>query len=143
MKIIINLFLLTLLTACIGVDKDAINEKLSKNNIPFENMVSNKEKTGIVFWKSNCGPCIMELEALNQGKESIIAINVGEQSLEKEIKKLQSKIDSKLKSHIQFQKNKKMASLIKEKIGINFVPFTVVVKDKKVSNFHVGYTDSL
>lgn len=143
MKFLFSLLMLTILTSCIGVDEESISKNLMKNKSSFEELVKDGKKTGIVFWKSNCGLCIRELQALNQGEDPIIAINVGNEPLDKEISKLKKNIDDKLKGHIQFQKNTNLQKVVKEKVGVNFVPFTVVVKDNIVSGFHAGYTDSL
>jgi glutaredoxin len=141
MRIILLIFIFINLTSCINQEKIHIN--LMNNKEPFENIVQEKNKTGIVFWKANCGPCIKELKLLNQKNNTIIAINVNkEESLEKEVKKLERKIGTKLNNHINVQKNDKLVTVVK-KIGVNFVPFTVVVENQKVSTFHAGYTDSL
>lgn len=145
MKKIIVLFLL--LSAAANAQKEMPNVTLkseSNKSYNVKNDFSQKDKLYVfAFWATWCVPCINELDAINKqyaqwSKElnmELVAISVDDARTQKRIKGLLAK--KNWPYTVLLDEN----SDLKKALKIANVPYTIVVKNKKVVYIHDGYTE--
>ena len=118
---------------------------LSVNNksLNVKNDFSEKDKLYIFsFWATWCVPCINELDAINEhyadwSKElnmDVVAISIDDARTQKRVKPLLN--GKKWPYEVLLDANQD----VKRALGIANVPYTIVVKNKKVVYIHNGYS---
>ena len=118
---------------------------LSVNNksLNVKNDFSEKDKLYIFsFWATWCVPCINELDAINEhyadwSKElnmEVVAISIDDARTQKRVKPLLN--GKKWPYEVLLDANQD----VKRALGIANVPYTIVVKNKKVVYIHNGYS---
>lgn len=138
--------LLLLVTSGAFAQKEMPNVTLKSENNKSYNVktdFSEKDKLYVfAFWATWCAPCINELDAINEqyakwSKElnmEVIAVSVDDSRTQKRVKPLLN--GKKWPYAILLDTNQDL----KRALGIANVPYTVVVKNKKVVYVHNGYS---
>jgi peroxiredoxin len=117
----------------------------SENNKSYNVKTDFAEKDKLYvfsFWATWCVPCIQELDAINDNyaawskelKMEVIAISVDDSRTQKRVKPLLN--GKKWPYTVLLDINQDL----KRALGIANVPYTVVVKNKKVVYVHNGYS---
>ena len=117
----------------------------SENNKSYnvKNDFSEKDKLYVFsFWATWCVPCINELDAINQhyaewSKElnmEVVAISIDDARTQKRVKPLLN--GKKWPYTVLLDANQD----VKRALSIANVPYTIVVKNKKVVYIHNGYS---
>ncbi|KGO91288.1 TlpA family protein disulfide reductase [Flavobacterium subsaxonicum] len=144
MKKLLMLFLL--ITAAAHAQKEMPSVSInSENNKSYnvKNDFSEKDKLYVFsFWATWCVPCINELDAINQkyaewSKElnlEVVAISIDDSRTSKRVKPLLN--GKKWPYTILLDTNQDL----KRALAIANVPYTVVVKNKKIVYIHNGYS---
>ncbi|AWH84875.1 thiol:disulfide interchange protein [Flavobacterium album] len=140
------LVLFFFLTASVYAQKEMPNVSLkSENNKSYnvKNDFAEKDKIYVfTFWATWCVPCINELDAINQhyaewSKElnmEVIAVSIDDTRTQKRVKPLLN--GKKWPYTVLLDTNQDL----KRALAIANVPYTVVVKNKKVVYVHNGYS---
>lgn len=144
MKRIFLLFLLV--SAATYAQKEMPNVSLKSDGNKTFNVKSDfakKDKIYVfTFWATWCVPCINELDAINEhyadwSKEinmEVVAVSIDDTRTQKRVKPLLN--GKKWPYTILLDTNQDL----KRALGIANVPYTVVVKNKKVVYVHNGYS---
>jgi thiol-disulfide isomerase/thioredoxin len=144
MKKLLMLFLLITAAAHAQKEMPAVSIN-SENNKSYnvKNDFSEKDKLYVFsFWATWCVPCINELDAINQNyaewsKElnmEVVAISIDDSRTSKRVKPLLN--GKKWPYTILLDTNQDL----KRALAIANVPYTVVVKNKKIVYIHNGYS---
>ena len=144
MKKILVLFLLLTASAYAQKEMPNVNLKSEKNkSYNVKNDFSEKDKLYVfTFWATWCVPCINELDAINEhyaqwSKElnmEVIAVSIDDSRTQKRVKPLLN--GKKWPYNVLLDTNQDL----KRALAIANVPYTVVVKNKKVVYVHNGYS---
>ena len=138
--------LFLLITAAAHAQKEMPSVSInSENNKSYnvKNDFSEKDKLYVFsFWATWCVPCINELDAINQkyadwSKElnlEVVAISIDDSRTSKRVKPLLN--GKKWPYTILLDTNQDL----KRALAIANVPYTVVVKNKKIVYIHNGYS---
>jgi thiol-disulfide isomerase/thioredoxin len=117
----------------LGIDRE--NNKINASDYVGKVLV-------VTFWASWCGPCIKELQVLenlqNAAKKSVqvIAINIEDRDKFKSVSRALSALSLKI-AH-DYTKS------VAEKFGVNGIPHMLIIgRDGKVLNVHRGYGDGM
>ena len=117
----------------LGIDRE--NNKINASDYAGKVLV-------VTFWASWCGPCIKELQVLenlqNAAKKSVqvIAINIEDRDKFKSVSRALNTLSLKL-AH-DYTKS------VAEKFGVNGIPHMLIIgRDGKVLNVHRGYGDGM
>lgn len=138
------LFLFVAGTAYAQKEMPNVNVK-SDNNKTYNVKSDFAEKDKIYvfsFWATWCAPCLNELDAINEkysewSKElnmEVVAVSVDDTRTQKRVKPLLN--GKKWPYTILLDTNQDL----KRALGIANVPYTVVVKNKKIVYIHNGYS---
>lgn len=145
MKKILMLFLFLAGTAMYA-QKEMPNVTIKSSDNKSYNVKSDfaeKDKIYVFsFWATWCAPCIKELDAINEkysawSKElnmEVVAVSVDDSRTQKRVKPLLN--GKKWPYQVLLDTNQDL----KRALGIANVPYTVVVKNKKVVYVHNGYS---
>jgi len=144
MKKLLMLFLLVSAFASAQKEMPAVSLK-SENNKSYNVKTDFAEENKLYvfsFWATWCVPCIQELDAINQNYETwskelnmeVIAISVDDSRTQKRVKPLLN--GKKWPYTVLLDMNQDL----KRALGIANVPYTIVVKNKKVVYIHNGYS---
>jgi len=140
------LFLFMLISAVAQAQKEMPSVTIqSENNKSYnvKNDFSEKDKLYVFsFWATWCVPCINELDAINQhyaewSKElnmEVVAISIDDARTQKRVKPLLN--GKKWPYTVLLDANQD----VKRALSIANVPYTIVVKNKKVVYIHNGYS---
>ncbi len=141
----ITLFLaLTLTIAYVNAQKNYPNITLKNLDGKDVNLVEkSKEKMIVVsFWATWCGPCIQELEAINDQYEDLqdemdfelIAVSIDNSRSKSRIKPMVNGKDWDYE--ILLDSNQEM----KQALNFTAPPYLLIIKDGKILYTHSGYT---
>lgn len=143
----IKLLLFSLLLSAAGfAQKEMPNVTLksdSNKSYNVKNDFSEKDKLYIFsFWATWCVPCINELDAINDNyskwsKElnmEVVAISIDDARTQKRVKPL---LNGKKWPYTVLMDNNQD---LKRALSVANVPYTVVVKNKKIVYIHNGYS---
>lgn len=144
MKKLALLFLFLTVSAYAQKEMPSVTIK-SENNKSFnvKNDFAEKDKLYVFcFWATWCVPCINELDAINENyakwsKElnmEVIAVSVDDTRTQKRVKPLLN--GKKWPYKVLLDTNQDL----KRGLSIANVPYTVVVKNKKIVYIHNGYS---
>ena len=138
------LFLFVAGTTYAQKEMPSVNVKSTNNKIfNVKTDFAEKDKLYVFsFWATWCAPCLNELDAINEkysewSKElnmEVVAVSVDDTRTQKRVKPLLN--GKKWPYTILLDTNQDL----KRALGIANVPYTVVVKNKKVVYVHNGYS---
>ncbi|KGO85178.1 thiol:disulfide interchange protein [Flavobacterium rivuli WB 3.3-2 = DSM 21788] len=140
------LLLLLLMSGTAWAQKEMPNvtiQSVNNKSLNVKNDFSEKDKLYIFsFWATWCVPCINELDAINEhyadwSKElnmEVVAISIDDARTQKRVKPLLN--GKKWPYTVLLDANQD----VKRALGIANVPYTIVVKNKKVVYIHNGYS---
>lgn len=144
MKKLALLFLFLTVSAYAQKEVPSVTLK-SVNNKDFnvKNDFAEKDKLYVIsFWATWCVPCINELDAINEhyaewSKElnmEVIAVSIDDTRTQKRVKPLLN--GKKWPYTVLLDTNQDL----KRALGVANVPYTIVVKNKKIVYIHNGYS---
>lgn len=140
------LLLLLLISGAAQAQKEMPNvtiQSVNNKSLNVKNDFTEKDKLYIFsFWATWCVPCINELDAINEhyadwSKElnmEVVAISIDDARTQKRVKPLLN--GKKWPYVVLLDANQD----VKRALGIANVPYTIVVKNKKVVYIHNGYS---
>lgn len=140
------LLLLVLISGTAHAQKEMPNvtiQSVNNKTLNVKNDFSEKDKLYIFsFWATWCVPCINELDAINEhyadwSKElnmEVVAISIDDARTQKRVKPLLN--GKKWPYTVLLDANQD----VKRALAIANVPYTIVVKNKKVVYIHNGYS---
>ncbi len=146
MKKTILFFLLFLNSWFVFSQKEMPNVNLVNNNnesFNVKNDFHEKDKLYVfAFWATWCVPCLNELDAINEHYESwkselnmeLVAVSIDDSRTQKRVKPLLN--GKKWTYTILLDTNQDL----KRALSIANVPYTLVVKNKKIVYIHNGYS---
>ncbi|MES2484898.1 MAG: TlpA disulfide reductase family protein [Bacteroidota bacterium] len=144
MKKLLMLFLFVSAVANAQKEMPAVSLK-SENNKSYNVKTDFTEENKLYvfsFWATWCVPCIQELDAINEHYEAwskelnmeVVAISIDDSRTQKRVKPLLN--GKKWPYTVLLDSNQDL----KRALGIANVPYTIVVKNKKVVYIHNGYS---
>ena len=140
------LLLLVLITGTVQAQKEMPNvtiQSVNNKTLNVKNDFSEKDKLYVFsFWATWCVPCINELDAINEhyadwSKElnmEVVAISIDDARTQKRVKPLLN--GKKWPYTVLLDANQD----VKRALAIANVPYTIVIKNKKVVYIHNGYS---
>lgn len=138
--------LFLLISASAFAQKEMPNVSIkSENNKSYnvKNDFSQKDKLYVFsFWATWCAPCLNELDAINENYKEwskelnmeVVAVSIDDARTQKRVKPLLN--GKKWPYTILLDTNQEL----KRALGIVNVPYTIVVKNKKIVYIHNGYS---
>jgi thiol-disulfide isomerase/thioredoxin len=144
MKKLVLLFLLAAPAAFAQKEMPSVTiQSINNKTVNVKNDFAEKDKLYVFsFWATWCVPCINELDAINPhyaewSKElnmEVIAISIDDSRTQKRVKPLLN--GKKWPYEVLLDANQDL----KRALAIANVPYTIVVKNKKVVYVHNGYS---
>ena len=144
MKKIVLLLLITLSFSMINAQKNYPNITLKNTEGKDVNLVERSKKKMIVvsFWATWCGPCIQELEAINDSYEELqdemgfelIAVSIDNSRSVSRVKPMVNGKDWDYE--VLLDTNQEM----KKALNFSAPPYLLIIKDGKILYTHSGYT---
>lgn len=140
------LLLLVLISGTVQAQKEMPNvtiQSVNNKTLNVKNDFSEQDKLYVFsFWATWCVPCINELDAINEhytdwSKElnmEVVAISIDDARTQKRVKPLLN--GKKWPYTVLLDANQD----VKRALAIANVPYTIVVKNKKVVYIHNGYS---
>ncbi len=137
---------ITFFSVSVSAQKEVPNitlKKIDNTSINVKNDFAEKDKIYVLsFWATWCAPCINELEAIDEHYEEwqkeinfeVIAVATDDAKTQKRIKPLLKGKDWDYTILLDTNQDFKRA------LSINNIPYTIVVKNKKIVYIHNGYS---
>ncbi|MCJ1806401.1 MULTISPECIES: TlpA family protein disulfide reductase [Flavobacterium] len=144
-KVLKNLFFILIMSTAIAQQKmpDVILKDLENKDVSVKKDFIEKDKLYVfTFWATWCGPCIKELEEMNEIQEEwrqnlnfeIVAVSIDDSRTQKRVKPLVKGKEWTYNVLLDTNQDFKRA------MGVVNPPFTVVVKNEKIVYTQNGYT---
>ncbi|AMO21383.2 TlpA family protein disulfide reductase [Flavobacterium columnare] len=144
-KTLKNLFFVLIMSTAVAQQKmpDIILKDLENKEVSVKNDFVEKDKLYVfTFWATWCGPCIKELEEMNEIQEEwkqnlnfeIIAVSIDDSRTQKRVKPLVKGKEWGYNVLLDTNQDFKRA------MGVVNPPFTMVVKNGKIVYTQNGYT---
>ncbi|MFK7048956.1 MULTISPECIES: TlpA disulfide reductase family protein [Flavobacterium] len=145
LKVFKNLFFFFIASSALAQQKipNIVLKDLDSKEFSIQKDFEEKDKLYVfTFWATWCGPCIKELEEMNEIQEEwkqnlnfeIIAVSIDDTRTQKRVKPLVKGKEWTYKVLLDTNQDFKRA------MGVVNPPFTMVVKNRKVVYIQNGYT---